>query len=166
MTPSEDRRPPKGSRSPVALLLVPAALAVAAGLVLLRLHFEPPTVPEYEVARAVDEMALTRGGRFEIELRPVAPVVGAIGARAFLLRGDEVRPWDPPFSVTVDGAVRIAGPVAALFAGVPAGTWEVAVAVGRPETLPTAPRDILRGRSARPGRAGWHLVRARVRLDG
>src|SRR5437868_3658006 len=95
----------------VALALIPAAAAVALGLVLLRLHYQPPTVPEY---RALGDdggaHAIDRNGRFELELRPESPPLGAIGARAFLLRvGDpspehgggahpeceRVRPWDP-----------------------------------------------------------------------
>jgi hypothetical protein len=58
--------------------------------------------------------------------------------------------------------------VDALFAGVPAGPWEVAIAVGRPETLPTAPRDILRARDggAAGADAAWRLVRQRIVLGG
>jgi hypothetical protein len=155
-----------GHRSKVVLLLLPAAVAVTGVLLALRLHFEPPTVPPYTLASRSDDAALRYGDRFEADLRPSAPVTGAVGARAFLLRGNEVRPWNPPFEVARDGSVRIAGPVDTLFAGVPAGPWEIAVAVGRPETLPTAPRDLLRGRDteANAGAAAWRLVRKRITL--
>ena len=153
------------SRNKIALALVPGAAAVAVALVSLRLHFQPPTVPAFAVAGAQeDEVTLAAGGQFDLELRPAAPVTGAIAARGFLLRGDTVRPWDPPFSVARDGTVRISGPVDVLFAGVPAGSWEVAVAVGRPETLPTAPGDVLRARAQQPDTVGWRLVRQRVIL--
>jgi hypothetical protein len=152
-------------RNAVALALVPGAAVVAVVLVSLRLHFQPPTVPSFAVANAAaEDVTLASGGRFELELRPQAPVAGAIAARGFLLQGDTVRPWDPPFTVAGDGTVRIAGPVDALFAGVPAGAWEVAVAVGRPETLPTAPNDVLRARQSQPDSVGWRLVRERVLL--
>jgi len=157
------------SEGKIALALLPLAAVVAGALIALRLHFEPPTVPPYTLAGTGDEVLLAPGDRFVIDLRPTAPVKGAVAARAFLLRGDEVRPWDPPFSVATDGSVHIAGSVDALFAGVPAGPWEVAVAVGRPEVLPTAPKDVLRARdstSPAPAQAGWHLVRERVRLGG
>jgi hypothetical protein len=163
----------------LALALVPAAAAVAGALVLLRLHYQPPTVPEYRVvgddggAHDID-----RTGSFDLELRPEAAVEGAIGARAFLLRVDEIaplagssgewdrlRPWDPPVDVSRHGTVRIAGPSGALFAGVPEGSWEVAVSVGRPEVLPTAPRDVLEARTRdRGGAAAWRLVVERVHL--
>jgi hypothetical protein len=157
------------SQSKIALVLLPAAVIVAVGLVTLRLYFQPPTVPAFAIAGAPagsagDAIPVAAGGSFEVELRPEAPVTGAIAARGFLLRGDEVRPWDPPFSVSADGTVRIAGPVDTLFAGVPAGAWEVAVAVGRPETLPTAPNDILRAREVDPRALSWRLVRERVFL--
>ncbi len=159
------------SQNKVALLLAPGAGALAVALVLLRLHFQPPTVPGYALANGAgaENVNVSRGGRFEIELRPVAPVSGAIGARGFLLQGDAVRPWDPPFTVDPDGAVHIAGPASALFAGVPAGEWDVEVAVGRPETLPTAPRDVLRARDATAAEnalaVSWRLVRKGIRLE-
>lgn len=124
-------------------------------------------VPLYAITNSpTGEVALAQDAQFEIELCPTSHVEGAIAARGFLLRGDEVRPWDPPFSVTTEGIVRIAGRVDVLFAGVPSGSWEVALAVGRPEVLPTAPRDVLRARSKGPIESGWHLVREWIRLSG
>jgi hypothetical protein len=169
----------------IAIGLVPAAVAVAGALVVLRLHYQPPTVPEYRIvgddggAHAID-----RGGRFDLELRPRGPVAGAIGARAFLLRTsgagapsapldggsqrewERVRPWDPQADADRDGTVRIIGASADLFAGVPDGTWDVAVAVGRPEVLPTAPRDVVGeiGRDRGPS-AAWRLVVERIVLE-
>lgn|ERR1700690_3204360 len=158
---------PRGERpSRLAILVVPAAVGVAAVLLALRLHFQPPTVPPYVLGAPVDLTVLRPGGRFELELRPTATVTGAVGARAFLVRQAEVRPWEPSFEVARDGSVRVGGTVDALFAGVPPGDWEVDVAVGRPETLPTAPKDILRARDADgdAGMAAWRLVRERIRL--
>jgi hypothetical protein len=152
------------SRNKIALALVPGAAVVAAALVSLRLHFQPPTVPAFAVADAQGEVTLAAGGQFQLELRPTAPVIGAIAARGFLLRGDTVRPWDPPFSVARDGTVQISGAVDVLFAGVPPGPWEVAIAVGRPETLPTSPGDVLRAREQQPDTVSWRLVRERVVL--
>jgi hypothetical protein len=158
-----------GRRSTLALLLLPAAVAVAGALLGLRLYFQPPTVPPYMLTARSEATTLRAGDRFEVDLRPTAPVTGAVGARAFLFRGDEVWPWDPPFQVARDGSVRIAGAADTLFANVPSGPWEIAVAVGRPETLPTAPRDVLRARDvdAGPRAAAWRLVRAgRVTFEG
>jgi hypothetical protein len=148
---------------------------VTAALLVLRLHYQPPTVPAYVIDRADPAPAapveLRPGGRFVLQVRPLGPVEGAVGARTFLVRDDTVRAWEAPFAVSRDGSVRIEGPVESLFAGVPAGAWDVAVAVGRPENLPTAPRDVLRARDgslARSARdaAAWHLVVERVRLGG
>jgi len=147
------------------LALVPAAAVVAAGLVALRLHFEPPTIPAYSLAADGGEAVLRPGASFEMVIAPASPVKGAIGARAFLLRGGEVRPWNVPASVGLDGSVRIAGQVDTLFAGVPPGTWEIAVAVGRPEVLPTAPRDILASTAADTRPSAWRAVRERIRLE-
>jgi hypothetical protein len=152
------------SGNKIALVVVPAAAAVAIGLVGLRLHFQPPTVPVFAITNGKDEVTLSPGDVYELEIRPESHVIGAIGARGFLLRENQVRPWDPPFSVQTDGSIRIAGPVNALFRDVPEGPWEVAVAVGRPEVLPTAPLDVLRGRDQNETEVGWRLVRERVRL--
>jgi hypothetical protein len=150
------------TRRTLPLVIAPGAALLAAGLIAARLHFEPPTVPVYAIAADAGEVVLRPGADFEMELHPTAPVLGAVGARGFLLRGEQVRPWDPPFVVGRDGSVRISGSVEKLFAGIPPGEWEVAVAVGRPETLPTAPRDVLRAREVDAGATAWRLVRERV----
>lgn len=147
------------------LLLVPAAAVVAVGLVTARLHFEPPTVPTYSIETDGGERLLRPGDTFEMVLSPASPVTGAIGARAFLLRASEVRPWSVPSSVGLDGSVRIAGQVDTLFAGVPAGPWEIAVAVGRPEVLPTAPKDIAGSATADVRPSAWRAVRELIRLE-
>jgi hypothetical protein len=153
-------------RSVVALLLVPAAILVTATLLVLRLRMEPPTVPTYALAGDGGSVALHAGERFRLVVEPEGLVTGAVAARGFLVRGDEVQAWDPPFTVDRDGTIRLDGPVDALFAGVPPGPWDIAVAVGRPETLPTAPRDVLRARDAGAGDAAWRLVREHVVLGG
>jgi hypothetical protein len=162
------RRP---TRSPAALLLLPAAGLVTAVLLVLRVRLEPPTVPLYVLAPATtgdaeraSDKVLGPSDPFHLALEPRAAVEGAVAARGFLLRGEDVRAWDPPFTVERDGTVRLDGTVETLFAGIPRGPWDIAIAVGRPETLPTAPRDILRARDAGAGDAAWRLVRHAVVL--
>ncbi len=157
---------PNHRPSRLAALVVPAAVVVAGALLALRLHFQPPTVPPYTIAAPGGVTVLPPGGHFELDVHPTAPVTGAVGARAFLVRGTDVRAWDPPFEVSRDGSAHIGGAVDTLFAGVPPGDWELDVAVGRPETLPTAPNDVLRARSSDvdAGVAAWRLVRERIRL--
>lgn len=149
----------------VAILLVPAAAVVAVVAIVLRMHFQPPTVPMYSLATdAGAEMTLRPGMAFELVARPTAHAAGVVAAKGFLFRGEERRPWDPPFTVDVDGTVRISGPVEALFKGVPSGTWDVAVALGRPETLPSMPGDVQRARDTDGRPAAWHVIRQRVIL--
>jgi hypothetical protein len=152
----------------LALLVVPVAAVVAAVLLFFRMKVEPPTVPPYALASAGADAVVARPGtRFALAMEPLGMVQGAVGARAFLVRGDDVRLWEPTFSVDRDGSVHIEGTVDALFRDVPAGPWELDIAVGRPETLPTAPRDILRARDvadAGTGWAAWQLVRAPIVL--
>lgn len=152
----------------IALLLIPAAVLVAVALLLLRLRMEPPTVPAYALVSIEDAgvVEVRPGETFSLEARPTAPEHGAIAARAFLVRGEQVLAWDPPFQVDGDGVVRIAGPVDSLFAKVPRGDWEVDVTIGRPETLPTAPKDVLRARHEQSGgTTAWRLVTERIRLE-
>src|SRR5258708_36678445 len=83
----------KAKRSNLAVALVATPVMVALVLVLLRLHFEPPLVPSYELAGAPSEIILKPGDRVEMNLLPSAPVQGAIGEAAFLLWASAGRPW-------------------------------------------------------------------------
>jgi hypothetical protein len=148
----------------IAVLVVPAGVLVAVAAVALRLHFQPPTVPPYTLAGdAGAEVTLLPGTVFEMVARPSAPSAGVVAAKGFLFRGQEQRLWEPPFTVDVDGTVHVAGAAATLFKGVPAGAWDIALVVGRPETLPTMPGDVEAPREA-GGPAAWHVLRERVNL--
>ena len=148
----------------IAVVLVPAAALVAVVAVALRLHFQPPTVPVYTLAAdAGAEVTLRPGMTYELVARPSAPSAGVVAAKGFLFRGQERRLWEPPFTVDVDGTLHIAGTVDALFKGVPPGTWDVAVVVGRPETLPSMPHDVEHA-TGTGGPAPWHVLRQRVNL--
>jgi hypothetical protein len=155
----------------IALLLVPAGAAVAAGAVALRMHFQPPTVPGYVIAGdAGAEVTLRPGAPFGMVVRPTAPVTGIVGARGFLFREGEHRPWEPSFMVAVDGTVSVTGTRENLFPGVPPGDWDIAVAIGRPETLPTRPdefrADTSGTRSAGSSDRAFVVVHERVHLVG
>jgi len=158
------------TRNPAAAVgPIVAAVVAAAALVALRLHFQPPVVPFYALAAddaGSAEERIVPNAVFSVVILPAAPVEGAVGLRGFLLRGEEVRPWDPPFVVDRDGAIHVTGRTDTIFAGVPDGPWEMAFAVGRPEVLPTAPLDVLRARTNDPAEAGWHLVRKRISVAG
>ena len=164
----------------LAVLVAPAGILVGAVLLVLRLHFQPARVPPYALATDSGQPSSAQpllrgpGSRFEIEATPTIEVQGAVTARAFLVRspgtsggmdaGDDVRAWRVPMEIGRDGSVHVAGPVDALFAGVPPGEWEVVLAVGRPEMLPNNPRELLERGNADGGAAAWRVVRERVRL--
>lgn len=153
----------------VALLLLPLAAIIAAVAVFLRLHFQPPTVPPYSLAGVAgdghDEVTLRPGSDFELVARPASPPAGNVGAKGFLLRNGDNRLWDAPYTAQPDGTIRIGGPVDSVFRGVPAGAWDVAVAVGRPEMLPSMPADVERREGdTSQGAAAFHVVHQRVML--
>jgi hypothetical protein len=72
----------------------------------------------------------------ELILTPHAPVPGKVEVRGALVRGDEVRAFDPKVEIDPSGAARIEGTRASVFPGVPDGPWEIWLAIGRPEALP------------------------------
>jgi hypothetical protein len=157
--------PESPRRSLIPPIVVGLAVLTAAVLLVLRMRLEPPTVPGYTLEGADGgDVVVREGQRFRLDLEPSGQVTGAVGAHAFLVRGETVRTWDPNFDVDRDGSVHVAGMVDKLFEGVPAGPWEMAIAVGRPETLPTAPRDILLAPDSGVSQAAWHLVRERIVL--
>jgi hypothetical protein len=147
----------------VALLLVPGAAVVAVVLLVLRVHVQPLTIPAYSIA-AGSTTELRPGGQFSLQLDPRGPLTGAVMAKAFLLRGTTLQAWEPVFVVDKDGTIHVTGQVDTLFAGVPAGEWELDVVVGRPEQLPRTPDDAVKGRDAQVSGGAWQLLHERVRV--
>jgi hypothetical protein len=147
----------------VALLLVPGAAVVAVVMLVLRVHVQPLTIPTYSIA-AGSTTELRPGEQFLLELDPQGPLTGAVMAKAFLLRGTTLQAWNPVFEVDKDGTIRVMGPVDTLFAGVPAGEWELDVVVGRPEQLPRNPDDAMKGRDAQVSGGAWQLLHERLRV--
>jgi hypothetical protein len=153
----------------VALLLVPGAALLAVVMLVLRVNVQPLTLPPYSIAEG-STTELRPGGQFTLQLDPRGPLTGAVGAKAFLTRdaqdpqSTQMHPWEPVFLVDKDGTIHIAGPVDTLFAGVPAGEWELDVVVGRPELLPQSPTAALKGRDTEISGGAWHLLHERIRL--
>ncbi|WP_437680884.1 hypothetical protein [Sorangium sp. So ce131] len=105
------------------------------------------------------------GSRLEIALRPTTRVEGPVAVRGFLIQGGTARPWDVRADVSEQGAARIEGDTETLFRGVPAGEWEIALAIGRPEALPSEPADVLRAQQQEAPRASaLRLIRLKVLL--
>jgi hypothetical protein len=147
----------------VALLLVPGAALVATVMLVLRVKVQPLTIPPYSIAES-STTELHPGGQFLLQLDPRGPLTGAVMAKAFLLRGTQLQAWQPVFDVDKDGTIRVMGPIDTLFAGVPAGEWELDVVVGRPEQLPRSPDDAMKGRDTQVSGGAWQLLHELVRV--
>ncbi|WP_437927975.1 hypothetical protein WMF37_01635 [Sorangium sp. So ce291] len=136
---------------------VPAyAVAVSGGDQTMR--GAPGAAPEDGQATSVGP-----GSTLEITLRPATRVEGPLEVRAFLVRDGEARPWDVKIELSSQGAARIAGDRETLFQGVPAGRYGIALAIGRPGSLPAGPEDVLR--ALKLGETtGFRLLRREIRL--
>ena len=150
---------PQRKRAAMVVGLV-STLAAAAGLLLFlstRPRLDP--VPGYSLMTVGGESSvrsegprgiptLVPGSRLEVQLRPATRVTGPVVVRGALMRGDEVRLWTPPVQTDEAGAVRIAGTRETLFPGVPDGTWDVVLIVGRQGAMPSDEASFRRFRLA------------------
>jgi hypothetical protein len=107
-------------------------------------------LPEYELALVggdqttygapvqlrADTIRVRASTRVQIVARPAMKPEGAVAARAFLIDGGAARAWSAPVEIGEDGSARIAGDAGAIFPA-PSGDWDVVVAIGRPNALPT-----------------------------
>ena len=93
-------------------------------------------------------------GSFELRARPNDAVSGTVGARAFVVRGDDVQPWDGVPEVSEKGAIRLLDENRKLM-----GATELRIVVGREHLSPATARDHARG--ATSGRA-WQVLRCSV----
>lgn len=155
---------------------VVAAVALAAGVALFLGQGGGPELPGYsmQIEGGVKDVRLAPSvevgvpeivaeSRVVISLRPAQRVVSSVGARGFLVGEAGAIDWNPRVEVSEGGAVRIAGVGRELFRGVPAGNWQVVVAVGDPAKLPEAGSG---ARVAVSAGAGYVVVRREVRWAG
>lgn len=183
--PSPARIPvlaPRSSRRGVAMAF--SGVALAAGITLLlvlpgRGAFSPlpSPLPDYSItllgeqtergpAMATPLPVFGPGSEIDLVLRPDTATTGAIAARAFIVRGGVVEAWTPPMEISSSGSVRIAGSFEAVFRGIPPGPVELALAVGRPGSIPddmSVVSPASAGASA-PGERAWRLVSIRAQI--
>jgi hypothetical protein len=191
--PASNVVPFRPKRRVISGLLAAAPLVAAAAAVFFFLRpVRSPAVPSYELMVAGGEQVqrstpdappsevrrLGPGSSLTLTLRPATRVEGPVAVRGALapvsatgtLERGGSRVWSPPITITPEGAVRITGTKEALFQSVPAGTWEILVAVGRSEALPSG-ADALVDAAARASEPrsddAVRVLRARVLLhDG
>lgn len=148
-------------------------LAAAAALVLL-LWRGPEPVPAYVAAVEADasmraeppppgaEASLAPDSELRLTLRPGAEVDGPLAARAYLVEGGALRPLRAALEPRPHGSFALRAPAREALPG--PGTWEIVLAVGRPDAFPP---DAVIAELLRPGAAppeGLALARARVHL--
>jgi hypothetical protein len=114
-------------------------------------------------ASASPEITVRVDSRLEILLRPATGVNGNVSVAGFIGQGGAWRPWNPPVQISTEGSARVAGTAGELM-GVAPGTWDIALAVGRPGTLPSE-ADV-EAELSHPARHDWQLFSSRVRLTG
>jgi hypothetical protein len=157
------------------LTIATSAFALAAAVLLfVRARDGSQTLPPYEVSFVGGEQPLrgpsatdpgehkfSRGQRFRILLRPRTALQDRVGAKLFLRRADDVRVWDAPVDVSNEGAIRV---VTSLDTLPPAsdGAWELVVAVGRPDALPSTGAELDEAHAAR---GDYQLVTTHVRFE-
>ena len=113
-------------------------------------------VAEYRGGAAADDQPLVieAGSAVEIRLRPAVDSAQPVVARAFWVRGNEVRPWAAQVATSPQGAVRMRGPGERPFG---AGNGELVSVVAA-----AVPGDVSAAVLAAPP-SGWQLFRRRVR---
>jgi hypothetical protein len=146
-----------GEQAPIASLDAPLpgySLVVRGGDRSSRSADAPPASGPVEVHR---------DSHLELVLRPATSVTAGIGVRAFLVQDGVARTWNAPLQRSAGGAVRVAGAAGQLL-DVPAGTWDLAFAVGREGSLPSDPGAVARAVADRAAPHPWQLLVQRVRL--
>lgn len=154
---------------PRAAHWAPAVAACAVAAVVL-LHGSEPTVEvAWSHSRGRDDRPLvlaTPDAAFTATIVPQGGTTGPLVVRGGLLRREgRARAWTVRADQAPDdGTIVIAGPKKALFPCVPAGEWEVLVAVGRPGPAPSE-ADMIR-LAEKPAAGSLQILKKRVVLEG
>jgi hypothetical protein len=95
-------------------------------------------------------------GSFELLARPNDAVVGPIAAKAFIVRGAEVQPFEGDLELAAKGSVRLTGENRAL-----TGASELRIVVGRPDLIGPTDARAKAGAPSASGR-GWQVLRCSI----
>ncbi len=179
LAPAPARVPATGARGPrraAAMAFSIVALAAGTTLLLTLPARGPSPVPDYSItlvgeqtqrgpAAAAPLPVFGPGSEVDLVARPATATMGAVAARAFLLREGRVEAWSPPMEVSSAGSVRIAGSFEEVFRGIAPGAVDLVLAVGRPGSIPevSVVYPALVGASA-PPEGAWRLVRIRAQI--
>jgi hypothetical protein len=119
---------------------------------------EPPAAP----ARVGPGSVLT------ITARPQRPVQGPVVVESFLVRGDAPRPWQAPWQISAEGAVRLSGPAQELLPREPGPIpWTAVIAIRRPGRSAITAEDALRfTKGAPPADPGVQVIQVRFEQTG
>jgi hypothetical protein len=172
----------QGGRKPrrrfaFAWLAMPVLAAAAGLLLLVRPGGGPVALPAYDLTFVGGDGAV-RGetgadprpavvrlwpdAEMDLVLRPEAPVTGPLQASAFVRAGAGLRAVPLPFELSDVGAVRVAGPVGKLFAGL-RGRVELVIVLRRSDVsgVPAAPELAAAATASGPG---WLRITAALEL--
>lgn len=183
-TPEEKRRvlervipPPKPT--PISSWVKRGAAFAMSAAAAYAFIIPPPPLPAYTQAIAVvtergpaspgaeqEILTLSPGAHLDISLNPVEESDVPVRARAFLLRGDEVREWSAPFTYPADGKAALAGVVSDLFQGIPEGRWELVLAVGREDVLGSSTSYQELSDMSRKEKPDVRILRRSIDLEG
>jgi hypothetical protein len=155
-----------------------AAIAIAAGVALWVVSRGPTAsepLPSFALtvggadqtmrsgapAPAASVTRLGPGAELRIRLRPESDVTGPLDVRLAIVDARGPLRWNAPYRVSPSGVVEIAGPVSSLIEG-PNGRREIAVAVGRPGSVPESATDIVNA----PASGRFFVYRATLEITG
>ncbi|HEY8206536.1 MAG TPA: hypothetical protein VIG99_03575 [Myxococcaceae bacterium] len=152
--------------------------AMAAALVLL---IRPPRLaplPTYEATFSGDlsmrgtgpqevPARVGPGSVLTLTARPQRPVQGPVVVESFLVRGDTPRPWQVPWQISAEGAVRLSGPAQELLPQEPGPIpWTAVIVIKRPGRF-TSVEDALRfTRGAAPADPDMQVIQVRFEQTG
>lgn len=168
---------PRKSRRGMAAAFSVVALAAGITLVLALPGRGLSPLPDYSISLLGEQTqrgpavgtplpVFGPGSDVDLVLRPNTATTGAVAARAFILRDGIAEAWTPPMEISSSGSVRIAGSFEVVFRGIPTGTVDLAVMIGRPGSIPDEPTMVAPGPvgASAPGESAWRLIRIRARL--
>ncbi len=156
-----------------------AMAAMAAAVILFLRPGRLPPLPVYEATFSGDlsmrgsEPAASPprvgpGSALTLTARPQRPVQGPVEVDSFLVRGDTPRPWQVPWQISPEGALRLSGPAQELLPREPGPVpWTAVIVVRRPGHPKVDAEDALRFiKGAAPADPDVQVIQVRFEQTG